>query len=518
MLHLRVEIPAHDGTILRGLRYAPSTEPAPTILSITPYGADRYHADGVYFASRGFDFVTLDCRGRGDSDGEFVPFVNEAADGNAVVHRLAEHPWSNGEIVTYGGSYGGYNQWALAATHPQPLRAIAPSAAVYPGRDFPAVSGIPLQYAVRWLTLVNGRRHNNGPFADEAFWRNASRDLIASGRPYRDLDLHTVGDRLPVFQEWLDHPDLDDYWRDLVREPNLAIPALTITGQYDDDQLGALTHLAAADTDTHDVVIGPWDHAGTRTSALNFGGLSFDTAAIDLKALHADWYSWVLGRGPRPEFLADRVTYFHIGENRWRTSTSMPVGDNALHLHPAPGATLTATAPGATTLTVTIDPRKASARPEQFETETFVFPLTALTSYPEALVHLTAPLTDPLDVTGCPSAHLTLSSDLPSFDLLVSIYLVRADTATKLGEHPFRARHLAAPHQAVLPDFAFISLRTEPGDRIALVISPPDLRFAPNYHTGGHTPDELPSHAVAGTVRIHQDPAQPSYLRLPLAR
>jgi hypothetical protein len=63
--------------------------------------------------------------------------------------------------------------------------------------------------------------------------------------------------------------------------------------KYDDDQLGALTyhdeHIAAASpdvTERHQVVIGPWDHAGTRSGARAFGGLTFAEASqIDLLAL-----------------------------------------------------------------------------------------------------------------------------------------------------------------------------------------------------------------------------------------
>lgn len=526
MLHLHLELPARDGTTLRGLRYAPTIEPAPTILAVTPYGADRFHPDGVYFASRGFNFVGIDCRGRGDSDGEFVPFVHDAADGNALVTRIAEHPWSNGEIVTYGGSYSGFNQWATAATHPEPLRAIAPVAAVYPGRDFPMVHNVPARHAVRWLTLVNGRRRNEGPCADEELWRTASRDLLNADRPYRDLDLFTVGQRLPIFQEWLNHPDIDDYWQSMVptvdQLASLTLPALTITGQYDDDQLGALTHLAAAAHVAHDVVIGPWDHEGTRTADTTFCGLTMaDASKIDLKALHADWFNWVLGRGERPPFLADRVTYFHIGENRWRTSPTIPQGTESLTLRSEPRA-------------LPIDPRNAATRPAQFEAATYVFPLADLQTHQESLLHITEPLPDPVDITGRPSAHLTLSSDLPDFDLLIAIYLISADKAIKLGEHPFRARYRAslttptpspttpptpptppAPTTPVtLPNFPFISIRTTPGDRIALLITPPHLTYAPNFQAGGSAVDELPSQAVAGTVRIHH----PSYVTLPRTR
>jgi hypothetical protein len=49
------------------------------------------------------------------------------------------------------------------------------------------------------------------------------------------------------------------------------LPILTITGQYDGDELGALIyrdHLINASSQArakHFLIIGPWDHAGTRT-------------------------------------------------------------------------------------------------------------------------------------------------------------------------------------------------------------------------------------------------------------
>jgi putative CocE/NonD family hydrolase len=158
MFHLTIEVPTTEGVTLRGLHYAPDSSPAPTVMAITPYGADRFHPHGKHFAARGFHFVSLDARGRGDSDGRFSPFVHDADDGHDAVEWLADQPWSGGDVVLCGGSYCGFVQWAIARTRPAGLRAISPSASVYPGVDFPMEANIALTYAVRWLSYVDGRR------------------------------------------------------------------------------------------------------------------------------------------------------------------------------------------------------------------------------------------------------------------------------------------------------------------------------------------------------------------------
>ncbi len=60
-------------------------------------------------------------------------------------------------------------------------------------------------------------------------------------------------------------PTPDDYRR-------ITVPILTITGHYDGDQTGAMTYYrrhmeygTAEAKAKHYLIIGPWDHAGTRT-------------------------------------------------------------------------------------------------------------------------------------------------------------------------------------------------------------------------------------------------------------
>ena len=127
-------------------------------------------------------------------------------------------------------------------------------------------------------------------------------------RPFRELD-RIVGNTSTVFQEWLKHPEVDAYLEQLEITPEqyrrIDVPILTITGSYDDDQPGAMTyyrshqkHGTAEARARHFLIMGPWDHAGTRTPSKEVGGLVFgDNCLLDLNALHTEWYDWTMKGG-----------------------------------------------------------------------------------------------------------------------------------------------------------------------------------------------------------------------------
>src|ERR1700760_1036374 len=71
----------------------------------------------------------------------------------------------------------------------------------------------------------------------------------------------------------------------------------------------------------HYLIIGPWDHAGTRTPRKEVGGLTFgDASMLDMNDLHRQWYDWTLKNGSRPEFLKSRVAYYVVGPGaeKWK--------------------------------------------------------------------------------------------------------------------------------------------------------------------------------------------------------
>ncbi|HZP67511.1 MAG TPA: CocE/NonD family hydrolase, partial [Rudaea sp.] len=106
-----VKIPLRDGVRLNATLYRPQgqAEPLPCIFTLTPYISQSYHDRGMYFAAHGYVFLTVDVRGRGNSEGEFTPLLQEAKDGHDVVEWLAQQSYCNGKITMWGGSYAGYD-------------------------------------------------------------------------------------------------------------------------------------------------------------------------------------------------------------------------------------------------------------------------------------------------------------------------------------------------------------------------------------------------------------------------
>src|SRR5690606_27666831 len=102
-----------------------SEEKVPAIVVRTPYGktSDEIDATARFFASRGYGVVYMDVRGRGDSDGEFVPYRNEGRDGYDSIEWAAAQPWCSGAVGTMGASYLARIQWLAALHHPPHLKA-----------------------------------------------------------------------------------------------------------------------------------------------------------------------------------------------------------------------------------------------------------------------------------------------------------------------------------------------------------------------------------------------------------
>ncbi len=326
-----VKIPARDGVKLNATVFTPhgQKEPLPVVFTFTPYIGDSYTDRAMYFAKHGYVYALVDVRGRGNSGGEFEPFVNEGQDGYDVVEWLAKQSYCNGKVSMWGGSYAGFDQWTVLKEFPPHLVTIVPAAAAHPGVDFPFQYNIFGPYDMQWLTFTSGVTGNGKLFGDSGFWAAKSREMYMTHSAFQDYD-KLVGNRSTVFQKWLMHPSPDAYYDAMV--PNaeqykrMSLPILTITGHYDGDQPGAFTfykrHMQYGTAEAkanHYLIIGPWDHAGTRTPKAEVGGLKFGQASVlDLNKLHAEWYDWVMKGGAKPEFLKKRVAYYMMGAEEWK--------------------------------------------------------------------------------------------------------------------------------------------------------------------------------------------------------
>jgi len=550
------KIAVRDGVRLSGIVYRPAEqkEPLPVIVTMTPYQASHTAKQGNYFAQNGYVFVSVDDRGRGNSEGVFVPGEVEAKDGYDVIEFLARQLWCNGDVATWGGSWLGFTQWSIAKEFPPHLKAMAPTASVYPGIDYPQAGGIFDAYVLRWLTYVNGRSGNLELFNETTFWNNLTWAHYTSGEAFEKL-AERSGITNTVFRKWITHPHPDAFWDAMTPSDaqfaRITIPVLTITGHYDDDQLGALTyyrrHLQFAPADAtkrHDLVIGPWGHGGTRRPTEELGGVKFGSGAvIDIEKLHRDWYDSVLKGKPRPEFLKDRVMYFVAGENAWHSAPSFDAfAANRLALQlDARGSThdvlhsgtLTSAAPSEPARAeIVYDPRRLLDR-DAYEERTgdAAYLLSQRSSYvlgDDAVYFHSEPFAQDTELSGIPEVRLWLTSDVPDADLELTISEVKADgTAVFLSTTALRLRYRDDPRNPrPLPidtpvgvdfrQFGFFSQKIAKNSRIRLAIK---FASAPsterNRHTGGVNVSEGVEQARVARIAILTGGEHASVLALP---
>ena len=526
----------------------------PAIVTMTPYIAEHTATQGVYFAQNGYVFVAVDSRGRGNSDGMFFPGQVEARDGYDVIEWIARQPWCDGQVAMWGGSWLGFTQWSIAKEFPPHLKAIAPTAAVHPGVDYPQRYGIFGSYMLRWLTYVHGRALNRGLFEADALWFNAVREQVSTGRAFQDLE-DITGAKGTVFRTWLAHPREDAFWQALTPRPGqyakLRIPILTITGHFDADQLGALTyyerHMAYGNkeaTARHWLVIGPWDHGGTRRPKTELGGLSFGPdAAISMEALHKAWSDHVLKGAPPPAFLKDRVACFLLGRNTWIYASELkqiegPPTRLELDVSGAAAGDVTrsgrllAQAPSEPASVVLVsDPRYLPPR-DSDDAESAAFlkdQRSAYTNQPSQLVWHSAPFADETVLAGRPRLQLQIASDQPDADLFAELYEVQANgSSVLLASSAVRLRYRRGgtenvmmvpgkPEHVAFPAMSFFARAIAKGSRLRLIVDAGPRYASPqrNSHTGGDLASEPISKARIAKITVMTGPDSGSALELP---
>jgi putative CocE/NonD family hydrolase len=567
-----VKIPMRDKVELNATLYLPKTKDGapsktPVIFTLTPYISDTYHARAAYFASHGYAFALVDVRGRGNSGGEFEPFAQEPRDGHDVVEWLAQQPICDGKVAMWGGSYAGFDQWATAKEFPPHLATIVPAAAAHPPLDYPSLDNVGETYDVQWFTLTSGRAAQNNLFGDQKFWRTKFLDAYKKHIPFKSLDSF-VGNPSVNFQRILKHPMADAYYdamaptRDQFQK--ITLPILTITAQYDGDELGALTfyrdHMANASPEVrakHFLIIGPWDHAGTRTPTDEVGGVKFGPGAIvDLNDLHRHWYDWTLKNSPKPEFLKNQVVYYVLapgnsganGEWKYADSfESLTANPKTFYLEAAPMLGNDAFRSGfmhesrSKEPALMIRPGKFTYDPldtsrgetvegtEPKEKTAGLDQIFALSIGNDGLVYHTNPLPNETPLIGCPAVTLWVSIDTPDVDLEADLYEIQPDgTSIALWSDLRRLRYreslreakLVKPGEIVKCDFnpgLFVARRLMKGSRLRLIVSAVNSIFwQKNYCSGGVVAEETAKDARICHVQVYHDAQHASMLQLPL--
>lgn len=553
-----VKIPLRDGIHLNATLYMPKNHAlaSPAIFTLTPYVGQTWHDFAVYFAGQGYPFLTVDVRGRGNSQGDFDPFVQEAKDGHDVVEWLAQQPYCNGQVAMWGGSYAGYDQWATAKEFPPHLATIVPVASAYMGVDMPIQSNIAMPYLMQWLTLVWGRTSQEKLFFNnELFWGAQFRQWFESGVSFKQLDTF-LGNPSAIFQEWISHPHQDSYWDTCnptsEQYARLSIPILTITGSYDSDQAGALMHYrehvknsTAAERARHYLVIGPWDHFGTRNPRQEFCGLKVGAASlIDLPRLHLQWYGWTMQGGPKPEFLQKNVAYYVMGAEKWRyadTLEAVTARSELLYLQSSGNPTdvfrsgsLTRE-PSAKSQPdhYVYDPRDIghAALESTMDPESRVDQRMIHAAVGKQLVYHSAPFEKDTEISGFFKLCAWISIDQPDTDFRASVYDIDLDGGgVLLTTDSIRARYRESLREEKLirtkdplrydfECFTFVSRLIKKGNRLRLVVGPINSIYSQrNHNSGGVVSEESMQDARTVTAVLFHNESHPSVLYVPFGR
>lgn len=330
-----------DGTELATEVWLPSNledkEKVPTILIRTPYNRLAFGYNELKYVKRGYALVSQNVRGRMDSDGEWVLFVNEKDDGDDTLNWIAEQPWSNGKVGMIGPSYCGFVQWAAAASSNPHLKAmVSLVTAGSPFVDMPRKGGTLLSGILAWAFLMKDKKMNvKDAIRDD--W-----DEVLNIRPIKDIPKKVLGEEVEFWNEWMKHPDYDEFWEKsnwLIHGDKIDVPSLIVSGWYDDDSMGtteACDLINKYKREHQKVILGPWGHSFNTTRAIHNIPFGDNCIRYDLDIMHLKWFDQYLKDIKNGIDETSPVEYYMVGSNEWKESTQWPLeeaNDVKVYLH-----------------------------------------------------------------------------------------------------------------------------------------------------------------------------------------
>jgi len=306
----------------------------PTTFQFTIYANENAHIKtATHAAAHGYVGVVANSRGKRLSSNEIVPWEHEGKDATAVIDWIAKQPWSDGQVVMYGGSYNGFTQWAAAKYMHPALKTIVPYAAASPITGLPIENNIFLTANYEWnFHVTNNNTMDNSVYADWEKSNNLVNTLFKSGRAFQDID-KIDGKPNPWLQKIIKHPSYDKFYQDMLPYrndyANINIPVLSITGYFDGGQISAIDFLTRHHQynkkANHSLLIGPYGHFSAQgTPRSHYGNYKLDKVALkkDTEEITFTWFDHVLYGKAKPDLVKNKINYQLMGSNTWQYAAS----------------------------------------------------------------------------------------------------------------------------------------------------------------------------------------------------
>ena len=470
-----VRIPMRDGKLLYTTIYAPrdKSKKYPFMIKRTPYNVqpydDRQYAGRIapskYMESDGYIFVHQDVRGRWMSEGQYdnmrphVPgdsAIDESSDTYDTIEWLLKNvDGNNGKAGIWGISYPGFYSAAALPEHHPALVAASPQAPIsdFFFDDFHHHGAYLLSYFVATSTF--GYQHD-GPTPQQ--WYTS---LTPSSRDAWNfyMGLGPMSEASKLFdkdnffwQQLVEHPNYDEFWQRrsiLPHLKNIKTNVMTVGGLFDaEDLYGPLNIYREIEKNNPDtfnaLVMGPWSHGdwARQSQYAVVGKVAFGERVSEFyqSKIEAPFFRYFLkGTGEKPEFEA---LMYDTGSKGWRKFQKWPPqnaatvkqylhGDRSLTSQPPksdePAESAFVSDPANPVphrdrqdLTLRFTPRPYMSDDQRFAS-----------ARPDVLVFQSAPLAEPMTITGDILSHLNVSTTGSAADWVVKLIDVYPD------DHPF---------------------------------------------------------------------------------
>jgi putative CocE/NonD family hydrolase len=486
-----VMIPMRDGIKLKTVILVPrGAHRAPILLTRTPYGATSRiqsnpsaHLEAVMDSSDAADDAVLnggyirviqDVRGKHGSEGDYVmtrplqgplnpTSVDHSTDTYDSIDWLVKNiPETNGKVGILGISYDGFTS-LMALSHPHPaLRAAIPINSMvdgWMGDDWFHKGAFRLDS----LVYIHNQEATRG--SDIGWWTDHYDDYDtwleagSAGEMARRHGLEQVGFAAKV----MNHPAYDEFWQDqaldkILAKQGVTVPVMLVHSLWDQEDIygniALYKALKAQQADTSNVflVLGPWFHHQQRLDGSSIGQIRFgsDTAEYFRKNLLRPFFDHYLKDDAPPLGIAP-VTAFETGTNRWLSLASWPSDCGAgcaihaqkLYLQPAGNLSFNASSDSGFESYVA-DPAKPVPflpRPIHLGGDQgamswqtwLVSDQRDVASRTDVLSFVTAPLHQPLKISGEPIANLIAATTGTDGDFVVKLIDVYPD---QVGREP----------------------------------------------------------------------------------
>lgn len=537
-------IEMRDGVKLAANLFLPAEEgPFPTILIRSPYGkGDEKSGHGTRYAANGYAVVIQDCRGRGDSEGTWEPFVYDANDGYDTQEWIGRQPWSNGTIGTAGGSYVGFTQWISAPNASRYLTCMVPAVPFTNSyKDIVYVGGAyQLALCMSWGGMM-GATIDIGKFDFNKAYRHV---------PLQTWDT-TIGQEVFYLRDWVAHSTYDEYWKQRGIDDQFSevtVPVLNIGGWYDIFSKATIEQISQVRDCSDNVamrrnqclIMGPWVHGISKdgkVGEMDFGKDSY----IEVSDKEFDWFEyWLKGKNTGVQHWPP-YTIFVMGENEWRGENEWPLartqytsiylnsngkantlnGDGTLTFHSPPSSQ-----PVDSFVYDPDNPVPTTGGNNLFGAPAGPYDQQQVEARDDVLVYTSDLLVDPVEVTGPVTLVLYASTTAEDTDFTGKLVDVHPDgRAINLCEGIIRARYRESITEPALIepgqiyryeiDLWVTSNVFKKGHRIRLEVSSSNFpRFDRNPNTG--KPFGGDTEMRKATQTIFHDEERPSHLVLPI--